>query len=177
MNHTDHVNLLRAGISSPGGLWADFGAGSGAFTLALAELIGPSAHIYAVDLDAPALRENERALRIRFPQVKVDYLTADFTHPLALPPLDGIVMANSLHFHRYKEPILRLMLNYLKPGGCFILIEYNVDQGNTWVPHPLSYSTWERLAASIGLVYTRQLATYPSRFLKEIYSASSQRPA
>ena len=37
MQHADHVALLRGGVSSPGGVWADFGAGRGAFSLALAE--------------------------------------------------------------------------------------------------------------------------------------------
>jgi len=40
MKHTEHVNLLRRGIPAPGGVWADFGSGTGAFTLALAELTG-----------------------------------------------------------------------------------------------------------------------------------------
>ena len=38
MDHNDHVNLLRPADLNRGGLWADFGAGSGAFTLALREL-------------------------------------------------------------------------------------------------------------------------------------------
>jgi len=38
MDHKDHVNLLRNGITNAGGVWADFGSGQGAFTLALAEL-------------------------------------------------------------------------------------------------------------------------------------------
>ena len=38
MDHTDHVNLLRDAVGL-GGTWADFGSGTGAFTLALAELI------------------------------------------------------------------------------------------------------------------------------------------
>jgi ubiquinone/menaquinone biosynthesis C-methylase UbiE len=176
MNHTDHVNLLRPGIPSVGGTWADFGAGTGAFTLALAELVGVSGHIYALDKDAGSLRENERAVHRHFPHVNVDYLTADFARPLTLPPLDGIVMANALHFHRDKEPVLRRVLDYLKPSGRLILIEYNVDHGNTWVPYPLSYPTWEILADSAGFIRTRQLAVYPSRFLHEIYSAVSQRP-
>ena len=37
MDHTDHVNLIRAGVST-GGVWADFGSGGGAFTLALADV-------------------------------------------------------------------------------------------------------------------------------------------
>lgn len=39
MDHTDHTNLLRGGIDGSSGTWADLGAGAGAFTLALAELL------------------------------------------------------------------------------------------------------------------------------------------
>ena len=47
------------------------------------------------------------------------------------------------------------MRGYLKPGGRFILVEYNVDSGNTWVPYPLSYPTWEKLAVEVGFRATR----------------------
>lgn len=173
MKHSDHVNLLGAGIDAPGGVWADLGAGSGAFTLALADLLGAGATIYAIDQNAGALRENQQALAKYFPQVKANALKADFTQPLDLPPLDGIVMANSLHFHRNKAPILALVHGYLKVGGRLILVEYNTDSGNAWVPYPLSYPTWARLASENGFSQTRQLAVYPSRFLREIYSAIS----
>src|SRR5262245_58903991 len=102
MEHADHVNLLRKGVASPGGVWADLGSGTGAFTLALAELIGPAGEISSVDKDGGALREQERQFRARFPGQPVHYLKADFTRPLNLPPLDGLVMANALHFHREK---------------------------------------------------------------------------
>lgn len=173
MDHRDHVSLLRPGIPSPGGVWGDFGSGGGAFTLALADLIGPAGQIYSIDNDRSSLREQERVLRKRFPAVTVHYLAADFAHPLDLPLLDGIVMANALHFHKLKEPLIELLKSYLKPGGRFILVEYNVDQGNLWVPHPLSFSTWQNLARRCGFRETRLLATVPSRFLKEIYSALS----
>ncbi|TMD25838.1 MAG: class I SAM-dependent methyltransferase, partial [Chloroflexi bacterium] len=51
MNHEDHVRLLRKGIVEPGGVWADFGSGAGAFTLALADLLGTEGSIYSVDKD------------------------------------------------------------------------------------------------------------------------------
>ncbi|MCA9907535.1 MAG: methyltransferase domain-containing protein [Anaerolineae bacterium] len=177
MNHTDHVNLLRAGIPARGGVWADFGSGTGAFTLALAELVGPEATLYSVDQDQRALTQQQRALRDHFPTVNVHYLNADFTRPLDLPPLDGLVMANSLHFHRHKAPILQRVRDYLKPAGRLLLVEYNTDHGNTWVPYPLSYPAWETLARETGFVETRKLAARPSRFLDEIYSAMSIRPA
>ncbi len=111
----------------------------------------------------------------RFPQVIVHYLPADFTRPLDLPPLDGLVMANALHFQRPETrlELVQLLKGYLRPGGRFILVEYNVDRGNVWVPYPLSYPTWTTLARQAGFAETRQLAVVPSRFLKEIYSAVS----
>ena len=173
MNHNDHVNLLRNGIPGQGGVWADLGSGSGAFTLALADLIGATGHIYSVDKDRGALREQERAMRSRFSGTTVHYLTADFTQLLDLPPLDGIVMANSLHYVRKKDPVLQLVRNYLKPGGRLLIVEYNADRGNMWVPYPFSYHTWEVLARQNGFSSTQLLATVPSRFFGEIYSAVS----
>lgn len=173
MNHADHVNLLRQGVPAPGGVWADLGAGSGAFTLALAELVGPQAVIYAVDRERRALRQLAEAMQERFPQVTLHTLAADFTQPLPLPLLDGVVMANSLHFERRKQPVLRLVQGYLKPQGRLLLVEYNTDRGNVWVPHPLSYSTWQEMALRCGFVHTQLLATRPSSFLGEFYAAAS----
>jgi hypothetical protein len=42
-----------------------------------------------------------------------------------------------------------------------------------WVPHPLSYPTWQKLAARSGFARTELLATHPSRFLGEFFSAAS----
>ena len=173
MNHNDHVYLLRKGIPGEGGVWADFGSGTGAFTLARADWIGPTGQIYSVDKDRRSLREQERAMRGRFSATTVHYLTADFTQRLDLPPFDGIVMANSLHYVRKKDPVLQLIRGYLKPGGRLLIVEYNVDRGNLWVPYPFSYSTWEVLARQNGFSNTQLLATVPSRFFGEIYSAVS----
>jgi len=176
VNHNDHVFLLRKGVPEQGGTWADFGSGGGAFTLALADLIGPQGHIYSVDKDRGSLREQERAMRGSFPGVAVEYIAADFMQRLQLPPLDGIVMANSLHFVRKKDPVLQLINSYLRPGGRLLLVEYDTDQGNMWVPYPFSYGTWEALARQNGFVNTQFLARVPSRFFGGMYSAMSLRP-
>ena len=164
-------------MPEPGGVWADLGSGEGAFTLALADLLGPGGRIYSVDRDRGALDVQARALRARFPAVQVQTRAADFTRPLDLPLLDGIVMANSLHFVRRPAPVLTLLRGYLRPGGRLIVVEYNTDHGNMWVPHPFAYSTWVTRAQEAGFVDTRLLATIPSRFLGEIYSALSRNPA
>jgi len=175
MNHEDHVNLIRAGIPALGGIWADLGSGTGAFTLALAEVLGPTGLIYSVDRDKDALKEQQRAMQTRFPLYQVRYINTDFTRIMDLPKLDGILMTNSLHFVQddRKAVVLQSIKNLLKAGGRFLIVEYNVDRGNLWVPYPQSYAAWEKLAYQAGFSQTRLLAVHPSRFLKELYSAVS----
>lgn len=174
MNHSDHVALLRPGVPQQGGVWADFGSGGGAFTLALAELVGSPARIFSIDRDRRALGGQVEPLRRQFPSVEVEFLLADFTTDIDLPPLDGLVMANSLHFIQRKRPVVEKLRGYLKPGGRFLLVEYDVDHGNRWVPYPLSYETWRVLAAEAGLKQTELLLRRPSRFLSAFYSAASR---
>ncbi len=209
MDHADHANLLKTAGLAPAGAWADLGAGSGAFTLALRELVGAEAAIYAVDQDRGALRELERAYRARFGDAQnLHILPEDFTRALQFPPLDGVVMANSLHY--YKNPkrdaderggrggnsmrvrvnaraarsassssdkmsILEHVGSLLKPHGILLLVEYNVDSGNPWVPYPISFETFRSLAPRAGFSEPRLLGTVPSRFLREIYSAMAHR--
>jgi SAM-dependent methyltransferase len=175
VDHADHVGLLRPAVT-PGGTWADIGAGDGAFTLALAELLGPGGRIVAVDRDGRALAENLRAVRSRFPGVDLTTMTADLTGQLELPALDGLVAANSLHYvpRDRQVAVIRGLAAHLRPGGRFVVVEYDVDRGNPWVPHPFSSASWERLAESAGLTGTRRIGRVPSRFLDAIYSAVSE---
>jgi ubiquinone/menaquinone biosynthesis C-methylase UbiE len=168
VNHADLVALLKPGVQEKGGRWADLGAGEGAFTLALADLLGPGAHITAVDKDARALGVISHDVETR---------VADFTRPLELHDLDGVVMANSLHFVRNKTPVLESVRAMLRPGGRLIVVEYSTDRGNPWVPYPFTYATWARMAEAAGLQGTEQLHSVPSRYFGSIYSALSRRPA
>jgi len=204
MNHNDHVNLLKPADLFPGGTWADFGAGGGAFTLALRELTGPTSDIFAIDKDRARLNDLEQDYRIRFGDPSnLHIIPGDFKRTLDLPILDGAVMANSLHYFKNpkmdavdrgsgrensktirvyqqesashssdKMAVLRHLRSYLKPNGLFVLIEYNVDSGNPWVPYPLTFETWHVLALHAGFNEPRLLAKRPSSFLHEFYSAA-----
>ena len=165
MERAELVALIKGGVSERGGRWADLGAGEGAFTLALAELLGPQAHIVAVDKDRRALSAIGGAIETR---------VADFTRPLDLHDLDGIVMANSLHYVRDKRPVLTAVHAMLRTGGRLILVEYGADRGNPWVPFPFTYTRWETMAAQAGFKNTRLLSTVPSRWLGTMYSAVSE---
>jgi ubiquinone/menaquinone biosynthesis C-methylase UbiE len=173
MNHSDHVNLLKPAKLKPGGSWADLGAGSGAFTFATRELTGPTASIYAVDKDRASLNQLQQAYRARFDDSQnLHLIVGDFSRILDIPPLDGIVMANSLHFFKDKEKILRHVGSHLKPNGILLIVEYNVDSGNLWVPYPFSFETYCKLAPRANFSEPRLLAKVPSTFLHEFYSAA-----
>lgn len=177
MDHADHVGLLRDGVE-PGGTWADVGAGTGAFTFALADLLSPGGRIVAIDRDGDALAANAEGVSARFPNVALRTMTADFTGELGLPRLDGIVMANSLHFvaRERHTGVVAALASHLRPGGAFVVVEYDADRGNPWVPHPFRFEGWVVMAAAAGLVAPRRLGHVPSRFLDGIYSAVAYRP-
>lgn len=174
MDHANHVGLLREGVAGlSGGAWADLGSGTGAFTLALADLLGAGGSIVSVDRDGDALATQARALASRFPATPVRYLRADLLHDLFIEPVDGIVMANALHFLKDRDRFLSRLAAWIRPGGRFILVEYDSERGNPWVPHPLSWHTWLRTAERAGFRDTRLIGRLPSRFLGSIYSAVS----
>jgi ubiquinone/menaquinone biosynthesis C-methylase UbiE len=150
LNHADLVALIRDGAADRGGRWADLGAGEGAFTLALAELLGPGSHITAIDKDAQALRDVPHEMGKRFPSVGVDTKVYDFTKPIDLNGLDGVVMANSLHFVRNKQPVLESVRRMLKAGGRLVIVEYGADKGNPWVPYPFTYERWIAMYSAVS---------------------------
>ena len=174
MNHDDHVRLIAAGVGrDSGGVWADFGAGSGAFTLALRDLAGPEADLIAVDRDRGSLRALRTAMERQFPGTRLRTVEADFRDALHLPPLDGILAANAIHFVPEQAALLRRWQDYLKPEGRLIVIEYDADVGNRWVPYPLSFAAFGPIARAAGFAAPVRIGTYPSRFLGQIYAAAT----
>lgn len=200
MQHHDHVALIRDGVlplpqpqsNEAGPVWAELGSGDGAFTLALVDLLEqayaadpagtPAPRVISIDRDSRALQRQRAALDHAFPNAatQVTQLTADYRDlaALHLPPLDGVLAANTLHYVRPKPraALLRELAQLLRPGGRFIVVEYNVDRGNLWVPHAFSATRWQQMAHDAGLTNPRLLHTRPSRHLREIYAASATRP-
>jgi ubiquinone/menaquinone biosynthesis C-methylase UbiE len=171
MNHADHVQLIAAGVDRTGGLWADFGAGSGAFTLALRDLVGPDVELVAVDRDRAGLQTLGATMERRFPGTQLRLLEADMAGHLALPPLDGILAANAIHYVPDQKALLRRWKDYLKPEGRLIVVEYDAETGNRWVPYPLSFASFGEIARAAGFAAPVLLAARPSRWLGRIYSA------
>jgi ubiquinone/menaquinone biosynthesis C-methylase UbiE len=178
MEHPDHVRLIQEGVEGAGRRWLELGAGAGAFTLALADLLGSGGEIVAVDRDAGDLGRLTETMTRRFPEVGLRTVTADFDRRMDLGPaeFDGLLAANSLHFVRDPASVIGRLHDSLRPGARIVVVEYDSDSGNPWVPYPYSFETWVRAANELGLVDTRLVGRVPSRVLGSIYAAASEVP-
>jgi ubiquinone/menaquinone biosynthesis C-methylase UbiE len=176
MDHRDHVGLIRAGVEGAGSRWLELGAGEGAFTLALADLLTPGAEILALDRDASALRHLAADLPARFPGRRLRTVTADMRDALPDGPFDGVLAANSLHFLTDPLAVLRRVASVLRPDGRLVVVEYDADEGNRWVPHPFSSRRFTALASEAGFRSPHEIGRVPSRFLGAMYAALAERP-
>lgn len=134
------------GVGGPQ-VWADLGCGRGTFTIALASLLPAGSTIHAVDTDRDALADLPRNSH----GVVIVPLAADFTtlESQRLGP-DGVLMANALHYVREQDGFLAGLVSEM-PTPRLILVEYDTDAANPWVPYPLSRQTAARRLARAGL--------------------------
>lgn len=171
------VNLIGGGVPATGGTWADLGAGTGNFTWALAELLGPTATIYALDRDARAVAAQQRRLRDEPPAATVLPQRADVLRPLGLPPLDGLLAANLLHFVRDQAGLLGRLRAALRPSGRLLVVEYEQALPIPWVPHPLPFPRLASLAHKAGFQPLAQLGTRRSPSSgRVLYAVVAARP-
>jgi SAM-dependent methyltransferase len=174
VNTAEAVSLIEVAIPRGTATWADIGAGDGTFTRALAKLLGSDARIYAVDRDARALASLRRwATRERADVMPVE---ADFTRPLELPELlDGLLVANALHFVRDADVVLARLAALVRPGGRIVIVEYDRRAASRWVPYPIPSDRLPTLAAAAGLSTPAIAATRPSAFGGILYVAVADR--
>lgn len=148
--------------------WADFGAGSGLFTNALATILHPGSTLIAVDKDISNFEVHAKTTGMKLKTMK-----ADFTQEIQnLPALHGVLMANSLHFVDNKKNLLVAVMKYFVDKPLFLIIEYDTDKANPWVPYPVSFTSLKKLSLDLGLEMIEKVAEVPSRFNRaNIYSA------
>ena len=116
----------------PGQVVADVGAGSGYYTVRLAERVGASGKVFATDIQPEMLKLlQQRVARDRLTQVEV--LQAAETDP-RLPEnrLDLILMVDVYHELARPQEMLRQLRTALKPDGRLVLIEFRKE--SAWVP-------------------------------------------
>jgi SAM-dependent methyltransferase len=108
------ILIDRAGAKA-GERIVDVGCGCGATTLALAQKVGPTGHVFGIDISAPMLG---RARQIAPPGLPVDFALADATiYPFVTGSFDLLVSRFGVMF--FAEPVLSFanMRRALRPSG------------------------------------------------------------
>ena len=161
-NHPDFV--IQGKIN-----WADLGCGTGTFTLALASLLTKGSMIYAMDTNEQALKD----IPDSFENAVIKKLKGNFvTDKLEFDELDGILMANSLHYVKDKPGFIQKTIPHLNKQGCFLLVEYDTDSPNNWIPYPLTFSSLQKLFSGFGFSSIRKLNELPSIFNRAMMYAA-----
>jgi SAM-dependent methyltransferase len=176
--------------------WADLGCGEGLFTYALSTLLSKGSQIYAIDQRPHILRYGPFPKGIKVHKLQRNFETGlDFQEtepsediqrdlltegmamgvaPSGLPMFrfDGLLMANSLHYVADQIAFLQMARTWMMDSAGLILMEYDSDQSNPWVPYPLSFSSLSGLLHKTGFSQVQKLGQRPSLFGRAmIYSA------
>jgi ubiquinone/menaquinone biosynthesis C-methylase UbiE len=168
------IRLIEKGIpKNERQIWADFGAGTGLFTEALAKCLAYGSTIYAIDKDTSALSKLETGSL----PATVKKISDDFLSPsLNLEMLDGILVANAIHYVDDKPTFINQLKKKIKSTGRIVVLEYEMTKANPWVPYPITIDNLEKLADDAELKLSK-LDEEPSAFGTNtfIYSALLER--
>lgn len=155
-------------IRKPNARWADLGCGKGTFTAALANRLGFQSKVYAIDLNRNSVASTANA--------KIEFIKTDFEkEPLPFSNLDGILMANSLHFIRDKPALIEMLTKNLNDNGQFIIVEYELEKPNLWVPHPIKFNALKELFVDHGYSNAIKIGERKSVYGAIMYACSIKR--
>ena len=119
--HDTHT-ILKPYVSE-GDRVADIGCGMGYFSIAMADFVGPSGTVFAVDLQQQMLDVlNRRALKHDAGQ-RIQAVLAGSEKKYIDRPIDFILMFWMLHEVEDKAAFLAAWYSHLKAGGTYLLVE------------------------------------------------------
>lgn len=172
MTIEEAVSLInKVDLSGKPTNWADLGCGSGLFTRALGRLLHTGSVIYGIDTTTSLLPQ------LSSEGVEIIPMHADFVaDDLSLSGLDGLLMANSLHYVKDKAVLIDRIRRWLRPEGQILIVEYDTDRPVArWVPYPVSFSSLTGLFREAGFKEVTKLAEHPSVYNSGIMYAASIR--
>ena len=147
----------------PGDVVADVGAGSGHYTVRLAQAVGPTGRVVATDLQAGMLDLlRARVARERLANVEVVPGGAD--DPRLTPKtFDLLLMVDVYHELASPQVFVRRLKEALKPGGRLVLIEFRKEDPRVPIreEHKMSVEEVRQELAADGFRIERVIDVLP----------------
>jgi predicted methyltransferase len=126
--------VLAALAIAPGARVADVGAGDGYFTRPLADAVGPQGRVYAVEIDADALRAL-RALAAGDPRIEVVEGAEDDPR-LPDGAIDLVLLSSVYHHLDERVAWLARLRADLAPGARVAIVEPRASWASLWLLLP-----------------------------------------
>ncbi len=160
----ERPDLLLAELSlKPGLVVADIGAGSGYHSRRIAEVVGKTGKVYAVDVQPQMVQMLSAIAREeRYINVKPILSTVDDVK-LPLASVDLAIMVDVYHELEFPLEVLRSIVKSLKPGGIVAFVEYRAEDANVPIKalHKMSEAQIKREAARHPLEWVRTSSVLP----------------
>jgi SAM-dependent methyltransferase len=151
----------------PGAVVADFGAGSGYFTVRMARRVGPAGRVFAADIQPEMLSLlRARLARERLTNVEPVLTSADDPH-LPARVFDLILMVDVYHELAHPQVIVRKLLTSLKPEGRLVLVEYRKEDPTIPIrpEHKMSVADARLELEAEGFHLDQVIATLPRQHI------------
>jgi len=117
------VDVVNSIGLKPGMVAADIGAGSGFFSRLMAERVGPTGTVYAVEISPCLINHINRAAKAANLQNIKTVLGTARTPKLAPNSVDVVFIAESYHHFEYPKDMLQQIRKALKPDGILMLVD------------------------------------------------------
>ncbi|QCX54444.1 class I SAM-dependent methyltransferase [Elizabethkingia sp. JS20170427COW] len=145
--------------------WADLGCGSGVFTEALAGFLPEGSYIKAVD------KVEQQLPKIMGNSVNINFEKLDFEkESLSFENLDGIMMANSLHFINDKRSLIMKLEQCCKQNPTFLIVEYEHSIPNPWEPYPITFQKLKNIFADYNYHHIEKIGELKSNYGGMMYA-------
>ena len=120
-------NVLEEVGIKPGFQVLDYGCGPGGYIMPLAELVGKSGKIYALDIHPLAI-ESVRRIALKNQLTNVETILSDCQTGLPDKSLDVVLLYDTLHTLSDPDGVLEELHRVLKPDGVLSLSDHHMEE-------------------------------------------------
>jgi len=154
----EHVSKLLPPLKiKPGDHIADIGAGSGYYSLKLANIVGEKGKVYAIDVQPEMIAIIRAKMKKQGVNNIEPILCTELDPKLPASAIDLIFMVDVYHELAYPYEVIEKLLAALKPGGRLVFVEFRLEDDN--VPIKLVHKMTEKQVI-------REMAVFPVRHVE-----------
>lgn len=120
-------NILKEVGIKPGFQVLDYGCGPGGYVIPLAELVGESGKIYALDIHPSAIRKVQ-GIASKKQLANVETILSDCQTGLPDNTLDAVLLYDAFHHLSDPDVVLREIHRVLKPDGILSFTDHHMKE-------------------------------------------------